>query len=132
MHTFKLKWTHLDEIARKVAHQSKNRHHPWIFRVKGNQERHWITAEVLLVLDEALRDKGHVALGEVVHDGTIATELLDEPHPEIIAFDHVQHLQRRDGDKYVTQGSKLFIGGTSIERSVTEDALRYTKPQTTV
>ena len=43
-------------------------------------------------MDEALGEEGHVALVEVVDDGTLAAVFLHERYPELVALDRVKHL----------------------------------------
>ena len=89
---------HLDSLAGQLEEASRDGHHPGVLRVKGSQERRGVAVEVLLVVDEALGEEGHVAHGEVVDDGTIAAVFLHERYPYVVTLDCVKHLQA-DNDR---------------------------------
>ena len=84
---------HLDGLAGQLEEVGRDGHHAGVLRVKRSQERRRLTVEVLLIVDEALGEEGHVALVEIVDHATLATVLLHERHPQLVALDRVQHLQ---------------------------------------
>ena len=90
---------HLDSLAGQLEEASRDGHHPGVLRVEGSQECRWFAVEVLLVVDEALREEDYIALGEVVDDGTLTAVLLDERYPQLVAFNRVQHLNKRNTDR---------------------------------
>ena len=72
---------HLDGLAGQLEEASRDGHHPGVLRVKGSQERRRFAVKVLLVVDEALGEEGHIALVEVIDDGTLAAVLLHKRYP---------------------------------------------------
>ena len=90
---------HLDGLAGQLEEASRDGHHPGVLRVERGQERHRFAAKVLLVVDEALGEEGHVALVEVVDHGTLAAVLLHERYPEVVALDRVQHLHKSNAGR---------------------------------
>ena len=88
-------FAHLDGFAGQLEKASRDGHHPGVLRVKRSQKCHRVAAEVLLVVDEALGEEGHVALVEVVDDSALAAVLLHERYPQLVALDCVQHLNTR-------------------------------------
>ena len=92
--------SHLDCLAGQLEEASRDGHHARVLRIKRSQECRRLAAEVLLVVDEALGEEGHVTLVEVVDHGTLAAVLLHERNPEVVALDRVQHLHnKRDTEK---------------------------------
>ena len=89
--------SHLDSLAGQLEEASRDGHHSGVLRVERSQEGHRFAAEVLLVVDEALGEEGHVALVEVVDDGALAAVLLHKRYPQLVALDRVQHLNTRAG-----------------------------------
>ena len=95
--------THLNSLAGQLEEASGDGHYPGVLRVKRGQECRGVAVEVLLVVDETLGEEGHVALPEVVDDGTLAAVLLHERHPQLVALDGVQHLHIFEGESRVCE-----------------------------
>ena len=90
---------HLDGLAGQLEEASGDGYHPGVLRVKRSQERRRCAVEVLLVVDEALREEGNIALIKIVDHSTFAPVLLHERYAQLVSLDRVQHLDKRDTGK---------------------------------
>ena len=90
---------YLDGLAGQLEEVGRDGHHPRVFRVQRSQKCRRLAVEVLLVVDEALGEEGHIALVEVVDHGTLAAVFLDKRYPQLLPLDRVQHLHAQEGHR---------------------------------
>ena len=70
----------LDSLDGQVEQVRGNHTCARVFRIQRGYKRRWRASEILLVMDETLREKGNISLGNVVDYRPGATVLLGKAH----------------------------------------------------
>lgn len=89
--------SHLDRLAGKLEEARYDEHHAGVYRVKRSDEGCVITGEVLLVVNETLREERRLSFADVVDYDTASAELLDEARSQQVTLNDVNHLRSMAG-----------------------------------